>query len=356
MQAYLREVARGPKGARDLEAEAAYEAACAILDGQATDAQIGAFLVALRLKGESVDELAALTRALRERSATAGLEACSGPVLSAVPGVLDCAGPYDGRAHSFAATVPAAVVLAALGVPVFLHASASLPPKYGATLLDIWRALRIAPAHWSPVADETPSPERLAEQLADARVVLADTERWCPALAGLRPLRQQLGVRTALNTAEKFLNLSQAEFLVVGVFHGAAVEKAVDLALRVDGRSVLVVQGVDGSEDVPTHRASQICRIEDGKIEKLVVNPADLGVQAPCLRVEWSASDQAHAIEDVLQDPQHPWRAMVVLNAGIRLWHVGRCEDIREGIERARECLDSGKAWEQFQAMQSDTP
>ncbi|MCL6632565.1 MAG: anthranilate phosphoribosyltransferase [Alicyclobacillus herbarius] len=363
MQAHLREVARGPKGVRNLDPDAAYEAACAILDGQATDAQTGAFFAALRLKGESVEELAAFVRALRERSAAANADTCSGPVLSRVPGLLDCAGPYDGRAHSFYATVPVACVLAALGTPVFLYASPSLPPKYGVTLLDVWQALGVRLEHRSPMPGEQPAPEqpadpapeRLADQLKQFRVVLAETEPLCPPLARLRPIRQQLGVRTALNTAEKFLNLSQAEFQVVGVFHGTVVEKAAELALRLGGPSVLVVQGVDGSEDVPTHRASQVCRVTSAGMDTHIIQPEDLGVAAPCPRVEWSAREQAQAIENVLKQPDHPFRPMVLLNAGIRLWHVGRCEDIREGIAEARRCLDSGAAWAQLQSMQART-
>ncbi|MCL6549145.1 MAG: hypothetical protein K6T30_09590, partial [Alicyclobacillus sp.] len=111
---WLREVARGERGARDLSPEQAREAARLMLAGRVSDSQMGAFLAAERMKGESADELAAFTEVLAETAVGR---------VNMGPGVLDCAGPHDGRVHSFAATIPAAAILAAAGVPVFLHAS-----------------------------------------------------------------------------------------------------------------------------------------------------------------------------------------------------------------------------------------
>jgi anthranilate phosphoribosyltransferase len=339
MQTYLREVARGPKGARDLSYDLAHEAACHIFDGAATAAQVGAFLTALRLKGESVDELLAFAEALRERTKT-----LTPP--DEVSGVLDCSGPYDGRSHSFAATIPVSLLLAAAGVPVVLHGSASLPPKYGVTLADIWIELGLCGARSSQH-----TPDSVKDQLVRHRLVLLDTEQWCTPLATLRSVREQLGVRTLLNTVEKFLNLAQAEMVVAGVFHGTALDNAAALAARLGYRKALIVQGVDGSEDIPTHRPSAACQVVDGQVEKFVIDPGALGMSAPCPRVELSATEQAAEVRRVLREREHPYRNMVLLNAGLRLWWSGRTNDVGQGVELARELLDSGRAWQTLQSM-----
>ncbi|MBX5437809.1 MAG: hypothetical protein IRZ33_11440, partial [Alicyclobacillaceae bacterium] len=252
---WLREVARGERGARDLTFEQARAAVRSLLHGRATDAQVGAFLAAERMKGESVDELAGfvseLAEVVRDDVLLAELRRRLGP------GALDCAGPYDGRAHSFAATVAAAAVLAAAGVPVFLHAPDPLPPKRGVSLKETVRCLDIGSAsEWETGV------------IWRHRFAFVDTEAVHPGLRRLRRVREELGFRTWLNTAEKFLNLASAAYLVAGVFHGAALTKAAALAQRLPYRRCLIVQGVDGSEDLPVHREAAVAWVESGEVRE----------------------------------------------------------------------------------------
>ncbi|MCL6636611.1 MAG: anthranilate phosphoribosyltransferase [Alicyclobacillus sp.] len=325
MQTLLREVARGAKGARDLSYAEAYQAAVQILEGRATDAQTGAFLVAERVKGESVPELLAFLHALAAHNP---------PPLCPAEGLLDCAGPYDGRSKSFAATVPVSLVLAAAGVPVLLHAPDALPPKSGVSLKSVVRELGL-PLGVRPGAG--------------ARWAFVDPEEVHPGLRALRRIRQELGVRTLFNTVEKFLNLGGASLLVTGVFHGTAVRKVTELAASLSFQQVMVVQGLDGSEDLPVHRPSLVHVVSGGDVTVHQVDPALLGVQAPGGPVRFTAAEHAAHALAILRGEQDAFRPLVLLNSGVRLWLAGRVASIREGVDWARDLLDSRQAWAVYQ-------
>jgi anthranilate phosphoribosyltransferase len=255
-------------------------------------------------------------------------------------GVLDCAGAYDGRGKSFAATIPTAAVLAALGVPVVLHGSRTLPPKYGVALIDILEELRV------PIGTD---PHQAGETLKVNQVAFLHTEAFLPALYRLRPIREQIGVRSLLNTVEKFLNPAQADFLIAGVFHSTALDKAAELMMRLGHRKGMVVQGVDGSEDVPVNRPAGICIISEGTADKRLIDPNEFGLKTDMEPVKLSPAEQAAGIVGVLQDATHPYRNFVLWNSAIRLWLVEKAGDLGEGIEMARTVLDDGRAWAAFQ-------
>ncbi|MCX7570762.1 anthranilate phosphoribosyltransferase [Tumebacillus sp. DT12] len=329
MQTYLKEVGRGKKGARDLSYEEALYAAARIADREATDAQIGAFFMAERMKGESVTELRAFVEVLRARTER----------VDGVPDVLDCAGPYDGRAKSFAATIPVAAVLASAGVPVALHGTESLPPKDGVSLLEILRELGVSAAA---------SVDQAKNTLLQTGLAFMETESWCAPLDGLRQIREGLGVRTMLNTAEKFLNLAGAEWQVTGVFHTSAMDKAAELMKELGYRKGMVVQGIDGSEDIPTHRPSAVLIVRDGEAEKHLIDPKEYGLSAEVDAAGWSAKEQAERILDVLSGEEQALGKMVVLNSALRLWLTERVDSVAAGADLAREALDSGRAKEKF--------
>ncbi|MFC4767470.1 anthranilate phosphoribosyltransferase [Effusibacillus consociatus] len=329
MQQFLKEVGRGKKGAKDLPFELAKEAADRIFDGEATDAQIGAFFIAERVKSETVEELLAFIESGRERAQK---------VTHGQKGLLDCAGPYDGRAKSFAATIPVAAVLAAAGVPVVLHGSLSLPPKFGVSLREILQQVGV------PVEAHA---EQIGNMIDRNNIAFIETENYCPPLRQLRKIREDLGVRTLLNTVEKFLNVAAAEYLVAGVFHTSALEKAAELTITLGYRKAMVVQGIDGSEDIPTNRPSALYIIQDGTMEKHLVNPKDYGLAEDAAPVKLTTADQASHVLEVLQGGRQ-YRNMVLLNSALRLWLTGHAGDISEGIEIAGSVLDSGKAWAKF--------
>ncbi|KIL38764.1 anthranilate phosphoribosyltransferase [Gordoniibacillus kamchatkensis] len=326
----LKEVGRGKRGARDLTYEEARRAAELIVTGGATPAQIGAFLVAERIKMESLDELRAFIDALRERAQ-----------LHRMAGGFDCAGPYDGRTRSFMATLPTAFVLAANGLPATLHGSAALPPKWGVTLPDVLRELG--------AAVEAAAADTLAAAADVSGFLYVPSEAWCPPLAELRGIREELGLRTVFNTAEKLLRYSDAPYMAAGVFHGTVFEKVAKLVMDLGVERGIIVQGMEGSEDLGVDKRTRTYLIHGGASELFIVDPELYELQVEVPDAEWTAARQAEMTLSVLRgQAELPYWNMVLLNSAVRLWIGEKVGSIEEGIYRARAALDEGKALAAF--------
>jgi anthranilate phosphoribosyltransferase len=328
MHRFLKEVGRGKKGARDLTYEEALEVAQLMLSGEATDAQIGAFLQAERIKGETVEELLAFLHQLQSQAQR---------IPHDFPDLLDTAGPYDGRSKSFMATIVSSLVVAAAGGRVVMHASETLPPKYGVVLSDVLSKLGIRMEH---------SVEGALLRLQQTGICALATESFCPPLARLRKIREELGIRTLWNTVEKALNLGNATYSILGVFHGAALEKAAELQKHLNFRRSLVVQGMEGSEDIPLHRPSRMIWIEQDSIREIRIDPAAYGMTGEKQLEILTADQQAEHVLAILNNQPDPYYTHSVLNSGIKLWLYGKTPDLQEGIELAKTLLSDGKVRE----------
>jgi anthranilate phosphoribosyltransferase len=330
MISLLKEVGRGKRGARDLTYEEALQAAECILTGSATPAQTGAFLVAERIKMESSEELKAFIDALRTRITP-----------YPIPGSIDCAGPYDGRGRTFIATLPTSFVLAACGLPTTLHGSPSMPPKWGITLADVLEALKIPALHASR--------EALISAAARTGFLFTPTESWCAPLGELRGLRKELGLRTVFNTAEKLLRFTEAPYMAVGVFHGTVFEKITNLLIDLGVSNGIVVQGMEGSEDLAVDKRTRTYVIRDGASELFIVDPEiyELMVEVP--EVAWTAQLQGETALAVLRgEAELPYLNMVLLNSAVRLWIARKAGSIEEGIYIARHAIEQGAAWQKY--------
>lgn len=331
---WLKEIGRGKRGARDLTYEEALQAADAIVTGKATPAQIGAFFLAERIKMESVEELAAFADICRSHA-----------VRTIHPDSLDCAGPYDGRKKTFMATFATAFVLAAAGQRVTLHGMPSLPPKWGVTPVDLLLESGI---------DIVALPMEQSMRVgADTGVLFAAAEQWCPPLLGLRSIREELGMRTVLNTAEKLVDYGHSPFIAFGVFHNTVFERMSSLISRLGYKRGLIVQGAEGSEDLFIHRPTRTYRVENGEAQLQVINPETYGLEQEPPELEWNAALQWAITREVLQGTAHmAFVHQVLLNAAVRLELTGRAHSIEEGIYTCKALLDSGEPWRLFQRWQ----
>lgn len=327
----LKEVARGKRGAKDLSYGEAEYAAEAILRQTASPVQIGAFLIAERMKLESLEELEAFVAVCRKY-------AFREPVHQGI----DCAGPYDGRVHSFIATFPTAFLLSAAGLPVTLHGSAGLPPKWGITLQDIIQAggVDIAGLSRSDAVHATEA----------SGVLFVKSEQWCPPLGELRGLREDIGMRTIFNTAEKLIDYSCSPFIVFGIFHNTVFDRISRLIVKLGYQRGLVVQGVEGSEDLYIDRPNRVYRIQDGAAELDIIDPEALGLEVTLPEEqEWTALRQLRIAEEVLQGGGHmAYYNQTLLNAAARLHAAGRVNSIEEGVYTCKPLLDNGRAWEVY--------
>lgn len=337
----LKEVGRGKRGARDLTYEEALQAAEAILGLTASPAQIGAFFIAERIKMESVEELEAFVSVLRKHAARSDL-----------PQGIDCAGPYDGRKSSFMSTIATSFVLAAAGLPVTLHGSASLPPKWGMTLADVFAAMGIS--------DPSLSRELCLEAARQTGVLYAHAEIWCPPLAKLRPIREELGMRTVLNTAEKFADYGHSPFLTFGVYHNTVFDRLGRLIMNLGYERAMIIQGSEGSDELYIHRPTRTYRIEHGEASLQIIDPESFGLDTPLPEVDWTPAEQAAVTGQVLQGKGNmAFMYQVLLNAAVRLHLADRVQSVEEGLYTGKALLESGKPrelYEKWQAVLKNQP
>jgi anthranilate phosphoribosyltransferase len=336
MQQWLKEVARGKRGSKDLDYQQTKEVAQSIINGEATEAQIAAYLIALRLKTESPEELLAFVHAFQDESKK--LEGVNRPII-------DLANPYNGR-NSFTGSIPTAILMAEYGLPVFLHGSDALPPKYGTAMKEILSQLGV---------NVCQSSSSLSRTIGDAGIAFASTEEFRHSLGRLRKIREELGVRTLFNTVEKLLNLANAESLMMGAYHRTAINKIAPIFKELSYKNVYVVQGIEGSEDLPVHRNSFIFKITDNEMDSFIVKPEEFGLLAPELDkdIKLSAKEQADITMAILNGekskPMETYYHQVLFNTGIRYYLFGAVNDIGEGIEIAKNQLKSQRGLRQLE-------
>lgn len=326
----LKEVARGKRGSRDLTYNEAVYAAESILHDSATPVQIGAFLAAERMKLESTEELAGFVDVCRKYSHRE-------PVQQGI----DFAGPYDGRKSSFIATFPSAFLLAAAGLPVTLHSSASLPPKWGVTVQDLIHSSGI------PVQALTRSAAIAAAE--QSGVLFANPAQWCPPLEKLRAMREELGMRTIFNTAEKLVDYSHSPYLVYGIYHNTVFDRISRLIIQLGYQRALVVQGVEGSEDLYIDRPTRVYTIRRDVAELDVIDPEAFGLDTVIPEMNWDAPQQLQTAEAVMQGQGHmAFYNQTLLNSAVRLHLAGRVDSVEEGVYTCKELLDQGEAWKVY--------
>ncbi len=322
MKQWIKAIGTGRKGSRDLTKEEAEKAAHALACGEATEAQAAALLMGLRMKGETDDELLSFIEAYRRHLQP----------FAAFHQSVNCAGPYDGRDY-FPVTIPVSLLLASVGVPHVLHGSDSLPPKRGTSMKDLLASLGVR-------VDLTAA--QFARIMASLHIGFIATDRACPALEQLRPVREQLGMRTLINTVEKVLNPAASRYLIVGVHHRTAMEHLVYILPRAGFKKAYIVQGMEGSEDVPIFRRSAIRKVTRDGDEMAVLDPETFGFAGEPLPKN-TAAEQFRQLKLLLQGEdtrearnlaQH-----VIFNAGLRLYWFDRVNSYEDGFRLAESLL-----------------
>lgn len=329
---------------RDLSESDAHLAVGQIMSGGATDARLAAFLTALRVKGETADELAGAVRAVRERMS---IWDCS---LHPPGPLLDTCGTGGDGANTVNISTAAALVVAATGVPVAKHGNRSASGNSGSA--EVLAELGV---------DVEASSERSRRSLAELGLTFLFAPLYHPALRHAGSVRKQLPFRTLFNLVGPLANPARPDFQVVGVAgERAAVLIAETLSLLGTRRSA-VVRGGDGLDEVTLGGPTHVLWVEADGITHQTWMPADFGlpgVSASELRVTGPA-ESAGRIRSVLAGEASPARSAILANAAAALLVAGRVETLREGVECAAEAIDSGRAadlldrWRRLLADQS---
>jgi anthranilate phosphoribosyltransferase len=296
-----------------------------IMRGEATPAQIGAFTVALRLRGESADVIAGLASALRVHARGLPLE---GPLV-------DTCGTGGDGSGTFNISTAAAFVTAGAGARVAKHGNRAASSRCGSA--DVLEALGVR---------LDLSPEECARCLEETGMVFLFAPAYHPALKYAAGPRREIGVRTVFNLLGPLANPAGARFQLLGVADGALVRKLAEALLRLGAERALVVHGEDGLDELSVTAPSCVCELRGGVLKEYRVTPEQFGLA----RVSGSelaggdAAANAEILKRILSGEAGPRRDIVALNAAAALVAAGRAVDLADGLKMARESIDSGRA------------
>ncbi|MBI3097042.1 MAG: anthranilate phosphoribosyltransferase [Planctomycetes bacterium] len=310
-----------------------------ILAGQATPAQIAAFLVGLRLKGETVDEVVGCVNSLRANAKT---------VRPETPFYIDTCGTGGDGSHTFNVSTVVAFVAAGAGIPVAKHGNRSVSSSCGsADLLEFWGI---------PLES---TPEAAARCLDRIGIVFLFAPAFHPAARHAAGVRKEIGVRTVFNLIGPLANPANAPGQVMGVYDPAWVPLAAEVLRTCGSKSAMVVHGDGGLDELSLTGESTAAILRDGSIRTTRVAPEDAGLPRreglDGLRVANVQESRALA-ERVLAGESGPARDLVLLNAAAAGVVADRAPDLRAGVRLAAESIDSGAARGKLEALRAFRP
>jgi len=303
-----------------------------IMEGKATDAQIGAFLAALRIKGETVEEITGAAKVMREKAAR----------IDAPEGVVDTCGTGGDMAHTFNISTTAAVVVSACGVPVAKHGNRSVSSRSGSA--DVLEALGVK---------IDLSPEKVQECLFETGFGFLFAPVFHPAMKYAVGPRREMGIRTIFNILGPITNPAGAKRQTVGVFTDRLTEPLARVLGNLGAEDVMVFHGEDGLDEITITDGSKVSRFRNGIVENFIVAPEDFGFnRAPVESISGGdARANAETTMSILKGETGPKRDIVVMNASVTLMVSGRTDDIRDAAVVAGEVIDSGKALKKLEEI-----
>ncbi|HTA13870.1 MAG TPA: anthranilate phosphoribosyltransferase [Solirubrobacteraceae bacterium] len=312
---------------RDLSSQEASEVLAEIMHGEVSEIQIAAFLVALRTKGETVDELAGLARTMRELAT---------PVATKRGDLLDTAGTGGGR-RTFNVSTTAALVAAGAGCAVAKHGNRSATSSSGSA--DLLEALG---------ARIDLGPQAVASCIEEAGFGFMFAPAHHQATRFVIPVRRELAVRTIFNLLGPLTNPAGATYQLIGVADSDFLETIAGALSRLGARRALVVGGEDGVDEVSSSAATRVVEVNDGELSRYTLTPQDVGIEladpSDSLLGGGSPLQNAEVTRAVLAGERGAHADLVLINAGAAIYAAGAVGSIADGVEAARAAIDSGSA------------
>jgi anthranilate phosphoribosyltransferase len=303
-----------------------------IMNGEATPAQFGAFVTALRLKGETVDEIVGLVRTMRAKAV---------PVVVGGPAVDTCGTGGDG-AGTFNISTAAAFVAAAAGLTVAKHGNRAMSSRCGSA--DVLEALGVR---------IDLNARQVQKCLNQVGIGFMFAPIFHPAMKYAAPSRREIGIRTVFNLLGPLTNPAGARAQVVGVAE-AALMKKLALALRSLGcEHALVVHGEDGLDEITITGKTGICELKDGRIKSYSISPEDFGLSRASLDslICSSLDENTALLREVLAGAAGPPRDVVLLNAAAALLAADRVGTLQQGVNLAQELISDGQALKKLEQL-----
>ncbi len=304
------------------EAERAFDI---IMSGDATPAQMGGFLMALRVRGETVAEITGAARAMRAKMLT----------IEAPEGAIDTCGTGGDATGTYNISTGSALVVAACGVPVAKHGNRALSSKSGAA--DVLVALGV-----NIDADMS----LVKKALWEANVCFLMAPRHHSAMRHVGPTRVELGTRTIFNLLGPLSNPARVKRQTIGVFSPDWVEPMAQVLKGLGHERAWVFHGAGGLDELSTIGPSQVAELKDGAVTTFEVTPADAGLATAAMENlrGGDAEHNAQAMQDLFGGAPGPFRDIVILGAAAALIVAGKAADLKDGAAQAAEAIDSGRA------------
>jgi len=296
-----------------------------VMSGAATPSQIGAFLMALRLRGETVDEITGATRTMREKALK----------VSAPAGAIDVVGT-GGDAHgTYNVSTTTAIVVAGCGVPVAKHGNRAFSSLSGSA--DVLGALGV---------DLEAKPDAVERAIAEANIGFLMAPLYHGAMRHVGPSRVEMGIRTIFNILGPMANPATVKRLLVGTFSEHWLEPMARVLGNLGAEKTWVVHGSDGMDELTTTGPTKVVEFADGGIRSFSVTPADAGLPTASIDDLKGGTPEANATATraLLDGEKGPFRDIVLLNAAAALVVAGKADTLRSGAEIAARNIDDGAA------------
>lgn len=324
---------------KDLNEDEMVDVMNEIMGGEATPAQIGSFITALRMKGETVDEISGAVRVMREKATSieAGVNLEQGDVL------VDTCGTGGDGSGTFNVSTTTAFVVAGAGLPVAKHGNRSISSNCGSA--DVLEAAGVS---------LDISPEKVGKCIREIGIGFL----FAPALHGamkhaIGP-RKELGIRTIFNILGPLTNPAGANVQILGVFDENLIEPLAQVLAKLGSKRALVVHGEGNLDELTVTGVTKVAELNKGKVTCYSLTPEELGLKRSTiaqLQGGADASESAQQMRAVLGGEKGAKRDMVLLNSGAALMAAGLCDDLKAGVAQAAEVIDSGKALQKLDAL-----
>lgn len=311
-----------------------YETTAKVMDemmsGEATNAEVAAFLTAMRMKGETVEEITACAEIMRSKALH----------IKPAENVLDIVGTGGDGTGTFNISTTAAFIISAAGVPVAKHGNRSMSSKSGAA--DCLEALGV---------DINITPERSAEILDEEGICFMFAQGYHKSMKYVGPVRREIGIRNVFNVLGPLTNPAGATMQVTGVYSPDIVEPIAHVFSNLGVERGIILYGGDGMDEATVSSATKICEIDHGRFTTYDLTPEEVGLKRSPLEevLGGDGKENAEITRAILSGTERgAKRDIAVLNAALGIYVGGKAEDIAEGVKLAEELIDNGRALEKL--------
>ena len=313
----------------DLSYEMAEQVMDEIMDGEASQIHMGAFLTALRMKGETIDEITACAAGMRKHCTR----------LLHDMDVLEIVGTGGDEANTFNISTVSSLVVSAAGIPVAKHGNRSVSSKCGAA--DVLEALGV---------NIEISPAQSAEILKEINLCFMFAQKYHSAMRFVAPVRKELGIRTVFNILGPLANPAGANFELLGVYEESLVEPLAQVLLKLGVKRAMVVYGQDGLDEISLSAPTTCCELRDGVVKCDMIKPEQYGFTM-CEKqdmVGGNPQENARIARNILSGEKGPKRDAVLLNSAACIYMTQNDVTMDQAVAMAADIIDSGKALEQL--------